>query len=133
MYLRLLASASCVVVCGLLPRGGLIAQGAPTPDGAPPRWVSATKPWLLGQIIPNRLVPDPDPSRRPLVISYDLAPAGFPRRFHRPAPYDDALAAPALLNTGDGDKAAFTLHGLARLVRPRRRLWAGYNNAHDWR
>src|SRR3989442_7601389 len=80
MYLRLLASASCVVVCGLLPRGGLIAQGAPTPDGAPPRWVSATRPWLLGQIIPNRLVPDPDPSRRRLVISYDLAPAEFPRR-----------------------------------------------------
>src|SRR5256886_9803597 len=85
MYLRLLASASCVVVCGLLPRGGLIAQGAPTPDGAPPRWVSATRPWLLGQIIPNRLVPDPDPSRRRLVISYDLAPAEFPRRFHRSA------------------------------------------------
>ena len=132
MYLRLLASASCVVVCGLLPRGGLIAQGAPTPDGAPARWVSATKPWLLGQIIPNRLVPDPDPSRRRLVISYDLAPAEFPRRFHRSATYDDALAAVVFLTTGDGDKAAFTLHALARLVRPDGSLWFGYNTANDW-
>src|SRR2546430_1637169 len=132
MYLRLLASASCVVVCGLLPRGGLSAQGAPTPDGAPPRWVSATKPWLLGQIIPNRLVPDPDPSRRRLVISYDLAPAEFPRRFHRSATYDDALAALVFLTTGEGDKAAFTLHALARLVRPDGSLWFGYNTANDW-
>ena len=132
MYLRLLASASCVVACGLLPRGGLSAQGAPTPDGAPPRWVSATKAWLLGQIIPNRLVPDPDPSRRRLVISYDLAPAEFPRRFHRSATYDDALAALVFLTTGDGDKAAFTLHALARLVRPDGSLWFGYNTANDW-
>src|SRR2546430_11323836 len=132
MYLRLLASASCVVVCGLLPRGGLSAQGAPTPDGAPPRWVSATKAWLLGQIIPNRLVPDPDPSRRRLVISYDLAPAEFPRRFHRSATYDDALAALVFLTTGDGDRAAFTLHALARLVRPDGSLWFGYNTANDW-
>src|SRR5207237_10034836 len=114
MYLRLLASASCVVVCGLLPRGGLIAQGAPTPDGASARWVSATKPWLLGQIIPNRLVPDPDPSRRGLVISYDLAPAEFPRRFHRSATYDDAPAAALFLTPGTGHQAAVTLPALTR-------------------
>src|SRR5207249_12031578 len=118
MYLRLLASASCVVVCGLLPRGGLIAQGAPTPDGASARWVSATKPWLLGQIIPNRLVPDPDPSGRRVVISYDLAPAEFPRRFPGPATHDDDLAPVAFLITGDGDKAASTRHPPARLARP---------------
>src|SRR5256885_6988221 len=132
MYLRMLASASCVVVCGLLPRGGSSAQGAPTPDGAPPRWVSATKPWLLGQIIPNRLVPAPDPSRRRLVISYDLAPAEFPRPSPRSAREDDARAAVVFLTTGDGDKAAFTLHALAGLVRPDGSLWFGYNTANDW-
>ena len=83
-------------------------------------------------MIPNRLVPDPDPSRRRLVISYDLAPAEFPRRFHRSATYDDALAAVVFLTTGDGDKAAFTLHALARLVRPDGSLWFGYNTANDW-
>src|SRR5437660_891805 len=128
MYLRLLASASCVVVCGLLPRGGLIAQGAPTPDGAPPRWVSATRPWLLGQIIPNRLVPDPDPSRRRLVISYDLAPAEFPRRFHRSATYDDALVElyrdelMLAVSIENNISAWFFLHQLADLTREAR--WA---------
>ena len=88
-------------------------------------------PWLLGQIIPNRLVPDPDPTRRRLVISYDLAPAEFPRRFHRSATYDDAVAALAFLTIGDRDRAAFTLHALARLVRPDGSLWFGYNTAND--
>src|SRR5947209_8730112 len=132
MCLRRFGSASCLVVGVLLPRGGLLAQGPATPDGARPSWVSATVPWLLGQIIPNRLVPDPDPTRRRLVISYDLAPAEFPRRFHRSATYDDAVAALAFLTIGDRDRAAFTLHALARLVRPDGSLWFGYNTANDW-
>src|SRR5213594_859598 len=132
MCLRRFGSASCLVVGVLLPRGGLLAQGPATPDGARPSWVSATVPWLLGQIIPNRLVPAPDPTRRRLVISYDLAPAEFPRRFHRSATYDDAVAALAFLTIGDRDRAAFTLHALARLVRPDGSLWFSYNTANNW-
>src|SRR5438309_6578811 len=129
MCLRRFGSASCLVVGVLLPRGGLLAQGPATPDGARSSWVSATVPWLLGQIIPNRLVPDPDPTRRRLVISYDPAPAEFPRRFHRPATYDDAVAALALLTIGDPDRTAATLHALAPLLRPDGRLWFAYNTA----
>jgi hypothetical protein len=130
MCLRRFGGASCLAVCVLLPRGGLLGQGPDTPDGA--QWVSAAEPWLLRQVIPNRLVPDPDPSRRRLVISYDLSPAEFPRRFHRSATYDDAVAALAFLAVGDRDRAAFTLHALARLVRPDGSLWFGYNTANDW-
>src|SRR2546428_613779 len=91
MCLRRFGSASCLVVGVLLPRGGLLAQGPATPDGARPSWVSATVPWLLGQIIPNRLVPDPDPTRRRLVISYDPPPAErlemYPRAVSVNAPH----------------------------------------------
>jgi hypothetical protein len=78
------------------------------------------------------VVPDPDESRRGLLISYDLTPTQFPSGFHRSASYDDAVAALAFLATGDRDRAAFTLHALTRLVRPDGSLWFAYNTANNW-
>jgi hypothetical protein len=95
-------------------------------------WAAAGKLWLEEQVTPNRLVPDPDPSRRRLLLSYTISPEKFPRRFHRSATYDNALAALAFLIQGERDRAAFTLHALARLVRPDGSLWFSYNTGNDW-
>jgi hypothetical protein len=104
---------------------------------APLRWdartaAGAAHRWLDRQRTPNRVVPDPDENRRGLLISYDLTPQQFPGGFHRSATYDDAVAALAFLATGDPDRAAFTLHALARLVRPDGSLWFAYNTANSW-
>jgi hypothetical protein len=111
--------------------GALLAQDVMTP-GTAAAWAAANGRWLDGQIAPNRLLPDPAPSRRRLLISFDLAPREFPRRFHRSATYDNAVAALAFLTTGARDRAAFTLHALARLVRADGSLWFSYNTANDW-
>jgi hypothetical protein len=95
-------------------------------------WAAASEHWLRGQVTPNRLVSDPDPTRRRLLLSYEIAPEKFPQRFHRSATYDNALAALAFLIAGERDRAAFTLHGLARLVRPGGSLWFSYNTGNDW-
>ena len=96
------------------------------------QWSASNLAWLQQQVTPNRAVPDPDPSRRRLLISYQIEPAKFPTGFSRSAVYDNALAALALLATGRADEAAFTLHALARLTRPDGSLWFGYNTANNW-
>ncbi len=110
----------------------LEARKAASPEENLREWASANRIWLQDQITPNRIVPDPDPSRRRLVISYALAPEKHPQGFHRSAIYDNALAALAFIVLGDCDSAAFTLHALARLVRSDGSLWFGYNTANDW-
>ena len=110
----------------------LLAQNSESADASFRDWVSTNHRWLQGQITPNALVPDPDPSRRGLVMSYGLTPEEFPQGFHRSAVYDDALAALAFLVFDDRDRAAFLLHALARLVREDGSLWFGYNTANDW-
>jgi hypothetical protein len=95
-------------------------------------WISSNYRWLQCQVTPNAMVPDPDPSRRGLVISYGIPPEKFPQGFHRSAIYDDALAALAFMILDDRDGAAFILHALARLVRTDGSLWFGYNTANDW-
>jgi len=110
----------------------LLAQNSESADTSFRDWVSTNHRWLQGQITPNPLVPDPDPSRRGLAISYGILPEKFPQGFHRSAVYDDALAAIAFLVLNDRDRAAFILHALARLVRADGSLWFGYNTANDW-
>jgi hypothetical protein len=132
MRVRPLGSVAFLVSCAVLPRARLAGQAGAAPHTAPLDWVAASAPWLARQVTPNARVADPDPSRRRLVISYELAPAEFPRRFHRSATYDNALAALAFLALGQSDQAAFTLHALARLVRPDGSLWFSYNTANDW-
>ena len=113
----------------LVASGPLVAQEA---EKTLRGWASAVEAWQRGQITPNRMVQDPDPSRRGLLVSYDIPPQRFPRGFHRSATYDDAIAALSFLVRGDRDGAAFTLHALARQVRSNGSLWFGYNTANDW-
>jgi len=95
-------------------------------------WATANQLWLEGQVTPNRIVPNPEPSRRRLLVSYEISPQKFPQGFHRSATYDDALAALTFLVTGQRDRAAFVLHALGRLVRSDGSLWFSYNTANDW-
>ena len=95
-------------------------------------WNIASQNWLRGQVTPNHVVPDPDPSRRHLLISYDVSPAKLPTGFHRSATYDDALAALSFTISGRMDAANLTLQALARLVRPDGSLWFSYSTANSW-
>lgn len=113
------------VLCSLLPAGLLAAQ---TNGGSP----AAAARWVERQVTPNRVVPFPEATRRGLVLSYDLSPRTSPHLFHRTATYDDALAALVFLVMRDPDRAAFTLHALARLVRPDGSLWFSYNTVNEW-
>jgi hypothetical protein len=107
------------------------AQGD-TPSGVQLReWAAASYQWLQEQITPNRVVPDPAPGRRGLLLSYDVSPLAAPW-YHRSAIYDDALAALAFMVMGDRDRAAFALHASARVARPDGSFWFGYNTANDW-
>jgi len=95
-------------------------------------WASASELWLRAKVIPNAVLPAPEPTRRGLLLSYEFSPGKFPRLFHRSATYDDALAALTFLTTGERDRAASTLDALARLVQPDGSLWFSYNTADDW-
>ena len=121
--------ATCLLLGILLITEPLVAQEAEKPLRD---WAGSSERWLRGQVTPIRLVPDPDPARRRLLLSYEIPPEKFPRRFHRSATYDNALAALAFLIAGERDRAAFTLHALARLVRPDGSLWFSYNTGNDW-
>jgi hypothetical protein len=129
---RRLGSVAVLVCSGVLPGDRVQGQGGVAQPAAPLDWVAASWAWLERQVTPNLRLGDPDPNRRRLLISYELAPAQFPRRFHRSATYDNALAALAFLALGERDEAAFTLDALARLVRPDGSLWFSYNTANDW-
>jgi hypothetical protein len=90
--------------------------------------------WLQRQVVPNDIVPSPDPGRRRLVLSY-LVPSDDPAwRFvyGRSAIYDDALAAVALTMMGQYPRAEFILGALARLVSPEGTLWFAYNTQNSW-
>ncbi len=123
----------CLVVLYLLLCPRLIfAQQAVSPKIAWQDWTKANQVWLRGQVTPNHVVPAPAPSRRRLLVSYDIPPEEFPQGFHRSWTYDDALATLTFLITGDTDAAASTLNALAGLIRPDGSLWFSYNTANSW-
>lgn len=95
-------------------------------------WARGNQQWLERQVTPNPVVPDPDPSRRRLLVSYDIAPEKFPAGFHRSATYDDALAVLSFTMTGQMEAATLTLDAVARLVRPDGSLWFSYSTANNW-
>jgi hypothetical protein len=95
-------------------------------------WDMASQKWLRTQVTPNRVVPDPDPSRRRLLVSYDILPSEFPAGFHRSATYDNALAVVTFVIAGKMDAANTTLGALARLVRADGSLWFSYSTANSW-
>ncbi|MDH3379558.1 MAG: hypothetical protein OEQ39_21745, partial [Gammaproteobacteria bacterium] len=122
-----------LIACGLLfTPGATYAQQPVSADISLHDWSVDNAEWLKRQVTPNDIVPNPEPGRRRLVVSYDIAPEDFPQGFHRSATYDNALAALAFLITGDIDAAAFTLYAVARLVRADGSLWFSYNTANAW-
>ncbi len=129
---RRFATYSLLALCVALLWAPPVAPGEESPEVTLQPWAAANLAWLERQVTPNRVVPGPDPTRRRLLVSYDLAADKFPRTYHRSATYDNALAALAFLITGESDRAAFILHALARLVRPDGSLWASYNTANNW-
>ncbi len=129
---RHFATYSLLALCFALLWAPPVAPGEVSPEVNLRPWAAANLAWLERQVTPNRVVPRPEPTRRRLLISYDLPPDKLPRSYHRSATYDNALAALAFLITGERERAAFTLHALGRLVRSDGSLWAGYNTANNW-
>jgi hypothetical protein len=90
--------------------------------------------WLRNQKVPNDVLPDPQPERRNLIMSYEIprdAPA-YRYIFGRSIIYDDALAVIAFTMTGDYKNASQILIALNRLLRKDGGLWFGYNLNNDW-
>jgi hypothetical protein len=126
---RLTAGILIIAQMGLASSATARAQEAEKPLHD---WASASDFWLRGKVIPNAVLPAPEPTRRGLLLSYEFSPEKFPRLFHRSATYDDALAALTFLTLSERERAASTLDALARLVRPDGSLWFSYNTADDW-
>ncbi|MFQ5695651.1 MAG: hypothetical protein ACE5HB_06660 [Terriglobia bacterium] len=125
---RLIAAA----LGALLLAPSLGAQQGVDAAPSPPVWAAPNLAWLRGQVTPNPIVPDPDPARRRLLVSYEVAPEKLPHGYHRSYTYDNALAALAFFVAGEDEAAAYTLHALARLLRADGSLWFSYNTANGW-
>ena len=125
-------SLACLLTFTHLVFVGSTPAGAQEPEKPLHDLANTSDLWLRSKVIPNAVLPAPEPTRRGLLLSYEFSPERFPRLFHRSATYDDALAALAFLTVGDREKAASTLDALARLVRPDGSLWFSYNTADDW-
>ena len=90
--------------------------------------------WLLRQMVPNPVVPQPSPGRRRLILSYRV-PAedpAFRYIYGRSFAYDNALAAVSLTMLGRYREAEYVLNALSRLLRPDGSLWFAYNTQNNW-
>lgn len=90
--------------------------------------------WLKGQAVPNAVVPEPYPTRRHLLLSYEV-PADIPEYKYLHAKsfvYDNAVAAIALCHAGEWEDAQRLLTSMAGLVRADGSLWFSVNTAIDW-
>ena len=90
--------------------------------------------WLLQQMVPNQVVPQPSPARRRLILSYRV-PAedpAFRYIYGRSFAYDNALAAVSLTMLGRYREAEYILNALGRLLRPDGSLWFAYNTQNNW-
>jgi hypothetical protein len=90
--------------------------------------------WLAQQMVPNNVVPSPEPTRRRLLLSYRVPPNDPVYRYvyGRSAVYDDALGAIAFTMEGRYREAELLLSALSRLVGQDGQLWFGYNTQNDW-
>lgn len=120
------------LIAFLLPLQSCVAQQSSSVEMSLDSWSVQNNNWMLAQITPNRVVSNPVPARRRLVVSYDIAPRVFPQGYHRSATYDNALAALAFTVTGEMDSAAYTLHAITRMIRADGSLWFSYNTANNW-
>lgn len=90
--------------------------------------------WLVEQLVPNEVVPDPNPARRNLIVSYRIPPDDpvYPFLFGRSFIYDGAVAAIAFTMSGRYREAQRVLLGLARQVREDGSVWFGLNTQNAW-
>jgi len=118
-----------------MPRAAAAEAAAPFVMAAPIEQAeSDALQWLLGQMVPNDIVPAPDRTRRSLLLSYRI-PADDPSYRYlsgRSFVYDDALAAIAFTMLGHNREAESVLNALDRLVRPDGSLWFGYSTQNRW-
>ncbi|TAL36888.1 MAG: hypothetical protein EPN93_06895 [Spirochaetes bacterium] len=90
--------------------------------------------WLKNQKVPNSVVPDPQPERRNLLLSYEI-PENSPDYkyiYGRSIIYDDALAVIAFVMNKDYRNASLVLQALKRQQRKDGGIWFGYNVNNDW-
>ena len=90
--------------------------------------------WLEDQIVPNRIVEEPSPSRRKLILSYSIEESDPAYRYlaRRSFLYDNAVAAIAFTMAGSYRSAESLLSAMARLVRSDGSLWFSYNTHNSW-
>lgn len=90
--------------------------------------------WLVEQMVPNEAVPDPNPARRNLIVSYRIPTDDpvYPYLYGRSFVYDGAVAAIAFTMTGRYREAQRVLLALSRQVRGDGSIWFGLNTQNDW-
>jgi hypothetical protein len=90
--------------------------------------------WLRSQMVPNDVVPDPQPERIHMIQSYRIPKDNPVYRYlyGRSMIYDNALAVIAFTMVQDFQNAAFILNTVKRLVREDGSLWFGYNVNNSW-
>jgi hypothetical protein len=90
--------------------------------------------WLESRMVPNDTVPDPQPERMHLVLSYAIPTddPSYKYLYGRSMVYDNALAVIAFTMAGDYSNAEFVLNTLKRLVSKDGSLWFGYNVNNSW-
>ncbi len=90
--------------------------------------------WIQSQIVPNKIVQNPSPDRRNLIVSYELPKndEAYNYIYSRSFIYDGAMAAIALSICGQQNKAGDILEAFARLVNDDGSLFFSYNTHNSW-
>src|SRR6056297_1117759 len=133
-----MAKVAMLTVVAMSARGPLHAQELPgVSDEVRARLrehQTAAVEWLAEQLVPNEAVPDPNPARRNLIISYRIPPDDpvYPYLYGRSFVYDGAVAAIAFTMTGRYREAQRVLLALSRQVRNDGSVWFGLNTQNAW-
>ena len=133
-----MAKVAMLTVVAMSARGPLHAQELPgVSDEVRARLrehQTAAVEWLAEQLVPNEAVPDPNPARRNLIVSYRIPPDDpvYPYLYGRSFVYDGAVAAIAFTMSGRYREAQRALLALSRQVRGDGSIWFGLNTQNAW-
>ncbi len=96
--------------------------------------LDALKAFLINQITPNLIVPEPAPGRNDLVVSYvhEKSTPGYAYVHSRTAVYDNAAAIIALVMLNERDKAVSIIESLMGNMRADGDLWFIMNTHNYW-
>lgn len=130
MY-RVFVVLTAAVLVGMIQIGGYSGN---KPDPSITEAKQRALVWLKNQKVPNSTLPDPQPERRNLVMSYEIDPGEpvYKYIYGRSIIYDDALAVIAFTMNGDYRSASQILLALKRVQRKDGGMWFGYNLNNDW-